>query len=225
MSQNNHLKLRGQRLAGGSRRVSRSSRRRIPRRFATRAAARLLLAELAAALCVEPQRQAHQGAAEGAGLPRTRRRREQRRAAAARLLSSGAAVSGGLDECGEPTKQAKDGSVAKSHLKLRGQRLAGGSRRVTRSSRRRIQPQIAARTRARASRRAVQTVRERCRSASRCCSSSSRHSRPPHRRRWFRGQRRWRWRSSARNYEDWNIELGHTSRRTSTSRRVTSSAS
>jgi hypothetical protein len=57
---------------------------------------RLLLAELAAALRVEPRRQAQQGAAEGAGLPRTRRRREQRRAARVRLASSGAAHGGGV---------------------------------------------------------------------------------------------------------------------------------
>ena len=63
---------------------------------ATRAAARLLLAELAAAVHVEPKRQAQQGAAEGAGLPRTRRRREQRRAARVRLASSGAAHGGGV---------------------------------------------------------------------------------------------------------------------------------
>eukprot|EP00966_Prymnesium_polylepis_P231035 5346474-Prymnesium_polylepis.1 len=54
---------------------------------ATRAAARLFLRELAAALGVEPQRQEAGGAAAGAGLTRTRRRRAQRRAAFARLFS------------------------------------------------------------------------------------------------------------------------------------------
>ena len=64
---------------------------------ATRAAARLLLNELAAALGVEPQRQAHQGGGEAAGLARTGRRREQRRVALMRLRSRGAANGGGID--------------------------------------------------------------------------------------------------------------------------------
>ena len=58
---------------------------------ASRAAARLNLRELAAALGVELQRQAHQGGGGPTGLAKTRRRREQRRAALARLRSSSAA--------------------------------------------------------------------------------------------------------------------------------------
>eukprot|EP00966_Prymnesium_polylepis_P144434 3335480-Prymnesium_polylepis.1 len=46
-----------------------------------RAAARLLLREMAAELGVEPTRQAHRGGGGANGLAKTRRRHEQRRAA------------------------------------------------------------------------------------------------------------------------------------------------
>ena len=56
---------------------------------ATRAAARLLLAELAAALHVEPQQQAHQGVAAGQGrLSRAQKRRAQRKRAMRVLIGA-----------------------------------------------------------------------------------------------------------------------------------------
>ena len=80
---------------------------------ATRAAARLLLRELAAALGVEPHWQEAGEAAAVEGLTRTRRRRAQRRAAFARLFSSGAAAGGGLDARCEGDSRGKMATVAK----------------------------------------------------------------------------------------------------------------
>ena len=79
---------------------------------AARAAARLLLRELAAALDAGPMRGAQPGEEEGAGLTKTRRRREQRRAAIVRLRSSSAAHGDGVDAgCGRGSrdKMAKEG--------------------------------------------------------------------------------------------------------------------
>ena len=93
---------------------------------ATRAAARLLLNELAAALGVEPQRQAHQGGGEAAVLARTGRRREQRRVALMRLRSRGAANGGGIDagcRCDNVEKRA-----SLEEKRPHPQRLAAGGR-------------------------------------------------------------------------------------------------
>ena len=97
---------------------------------ATRAAARLLLGELAAALGVEPMRQTHHGGGGAAVLSRTRRRREQRRAALARLRSSGAAHGDGVvDGCkrGNKDKMAKEGVEG---AWFQDQRPAAGERRA-----------------------------------------------------------------------------------------------
>ena len=97
---------------------------------AARAAARLLVRELAAALGAGPKQGAQPGEGEAAGLARTRRRREQRRAALVRLLSSSAAVGDGLDACSETTKKVKDGSVepksGQAQELTTGERLAVG---------------------------------------------------------------------------------------------------
>ena len=86
---------------------------------AARAAARLLVRELAAALGAGPKQGAQPGEGEAAGLAKTRRRREQRRAALVRLLSSSAAAGDGLDACSEPTKQVKDEVSSQKWVKLR----------------------------------------------------------------------------------------------------------
>ena len=97
---------------------------------ATRAAARLLLGELAAALGVEPMRQTHHGGGGAAVLSRTRRRREQRRAALARLRSSGAAHGDGVvDGC----KRGNKDTMANKGVEgawFQDQRPAAGERRA-----------------------------------------------------------------------------------------------
>ena len=78
---------------------------------ASRAAARLLLCELAAALGVELLRQPHQGGGGQPGLAKTRRRREQRRAALARLCSRSAAHGDGvISGCGRGGKDKVTGA-------------------------------------------------------------------------------------------------------------------
>ena len=78
---------------------------------AARAAARLLLRELAAALDAGPMRGAQPGEEEGAGLTKTRRRRAQRRAALARLCSRSAAHGVGVvSGCGRGGKDKMTGA-------------------------------------------------------------------------------------------------------------------
>eukprot|EP00966_Prymnesium_polylepis_P321375 7377684-Prymnesium_polylepis.1 len=93
---------------------------------ASRAAARLLLRGLAAALGIEQLRQAHQGGGGDAGLAKTRRRREQQRAALVRLRSSGAEhCDGVLPGCGRGNKDKEKSLVKKLPP---AQRLAAGGR-------------------------------------------------------------------------------------------------